>query len=305
MSADHERPPSAEEAPGQSPELFEPEADSSIDAHIAGQDLVDIDPSVSAPTPGSHSLTVPDSWEIADLDEAQLDIDIRASEGEIVSHRDSVRASDDSVAANRDISISAHEGGIAAGVIHGNVYNSAALSADMAEARDLFMGSLRHRDEFVGSSLKQALQQANTTFRLSVFFTTMGGLFVLCAAVLAITRFAGSPSHGIALVSGIAGVLIGTSGAAFSLRSDKARKHLATQASMMHSQLLDERKFTQVIDLLAGIHDPQLNDQARVSLAMRLMGEAVTSKEAVANKALAPSPSKPGRRNRWQREANN
>ena len=62
----------------------------------------------------------------------------------------------------------------------------------------------------------------------------------------------------------------------------------------MHSQLLDERRFTQVIDLLAGIRDPQLNDQARVSLAMRLMGEAVTDKE------LDPSTSKP--RQRYQRQ---
>jgi hypothetical protein len=51
----------------------------------------------------------------------------------------------------------------------------------------------------------------------------------------------------------------------------------------MHSQLLDERRFTQVIDLLAGIRDPQLNGQARVSLAMRLMGDIEASK------ALDPS----------------
>jgi hypothetical protein len=161
---------------------------------------------------------------------------------------------------------------------------------DVGEARELFTKSLRHRDEFVADFLKQALQQASATFKLSIFFMSVGGLIVLCAASLALTRFAGSPSHGIALISGIGGVLISTSGAAFSLRADKARKHLAQQATVMQSQLVEERRFVQVIDLLTGIKDPHLNDQARVSMAMRLMGEIEASRAAIAGLTKAQAP---------------
>jgi hypothetical protein len=164
--------------------------------------------------------------------------------------------------------------GVQVGTVHGDVNVFGRSDPALDGAREFFMQSLRHRDEFVGSFLKQALSQAETTFRLSVFFMTVGGIFVLGAATLAITKFAGTPSHGIALASGLCGILITTSGAAFSIRADKARKHLASQASSMHTQLLDERRFTQMSELLAGIRDPQLNDQARVSLALRLLGSA-------------------------------
>jgi hypothetical protein len=117
------------------------------------------------------------------------------------------------------------------------------------------------------------------TFNLSIYFMTLGGIIVLIAAMLALTRFAGSPSHGVALISGASGVVIGASGAAFSRRADKSRKHLAQQASMMQTQIINEQKFSQVIDLLTGVKDPQVNDQARISLAMRLMGEIDKSNE--------------------------
>lgn len=238
-------------------ESIERRADTQKEIHVAEEELPTSDAGVSAITVDDSGLT------IKDQQKPSFEQSNRAEAG-------------GTVFAVQD------------GELH--VYNS---NSELDDARTLFMNSLRHRDQFVGSFLKQALRQSDTTFRLSVFFMTVGGLIVLAAAILAVTRFAGSPSHGIALVSGTGGILIGTSGAAFSLRADKARKHLASQASLMHSQLLDERRFTQVIDLLAGIKDPQLNDQARVSLAMRLMGEAVAGDE---DRPRAPRSKRPGRR---------
>ena len=170
------------------------------------------------------------------------------------------------------------------GDVHGGVVSGDVVSGDKEvgkhDPRELFLGSLRSREEFMSNFLAQALRQANMTFNLSIYFMTLGGIIVLIAAVLAVTRFAGSPSHGVALISGASGVLIGASGAAFSRRADKSRKHLAQQASMMQAQIINEQKFSQVIDLLTGVRDPQVNDQARISLAMRLMGEIDKSNEA-------------------------
>jgi hypothetical protein len=171
------------------------------------------------------------------------------------------------VAASRDVHISG------AGVQYNYIISGDVTDKQELDARELFLASLRSREEFMSNFLTQALRQADMTFNLSIYFMALGGIIVLISAVLAITRFAGSPSHGIALISGASGVLIGASGAAFSRRADKSRKHLAQQASMMQTQIINEQKFSQVIDLLTGVRDPQMNDQARISLAMRLMGQ--------------------------------
>jgi hypothetical protein len=258
----------------------------------------EISPEAPSIEPVEHAIDTQDEmFAVADVDspnaDSSVDFMIVDSDPAAESPKEqSVEASSQNIVVSGE--------GVAFGQIRGDVHIYRP-DRELAEARALFTDSLRHRDQFVGKFLKQALQQSDTTFRLSVFFMTMGGLIVLGAAILAVTRFVGSPSQGIALVSGIGGILIGTSGAAFSLRADKARKHLASQASMMHSQLLDERRFTQIVDLLAGIKDPQLNDQARVSLAMRLMGEALTT-EATTSKEVDPGLSRSNRQRERRRQ---
>jgi hypothetical protein len=193
-------------------------------------------------------------------------------------------ANDDYEDNNEQQIVNAGSGGVAiggSGTQYNYVFNS--VLADKPDARKLFLASLRSREEFMSNFLTQALRQANLTFSLSVYFMTLGGIIILVAAMLAITRFAGSPSHGVALISGASGLVIGASGAAFSRRADKSRKHLAQQAAMMQTQIVNEQKFSQVIDLLTGINDPQLNDQARISLSMRLMGEIDKNNEGQPN----------------------
>jgi hypothetical protein len=177
------------------------------------------------------------------------------------------------------IEVAANKGYIQIGGsnVQHNYFSSVTQEETALEARKIFLNSIRNRDHFMSNFLGQALRQSNVTFTLSIYFMTVGGIIVLAAVILTMTHFFGSPSHGIALFSGIGGTLIGTSGAAFSIRADKARKHLSQQASMMQDQLLDEQKFAQVIDLLTGIRDPRLNDEARIKMATRLMNEMNTS----------------------------
>ncbi|MEU4220528.1 hypothetical protein [Actinoplanes sp. NPDC026623] len=139
-------------------------------------------------------------------------------------------------------------------------------------SRLIFRRSIQHRDQFVGSFLNQALRQANITFILSVIFMAVGGLLVLAAAVLALMHSAPSAPNGyITLATGLGGAVIAGSGAVFWRRADKSRKHLAEQAERMHSQLLEERKFVQVGEILAGVENPDLNDRARIALVLKLM----------------------------------
>ncbi len=169
-------------------------------------------------------------------------------------------------------------GWIAGGVFTGDGnsvvnYNvETAAEASLVESKAIFLESLKNRDRFIGDFLGQALRQANSTFRYSIAFMTAGGTIILVAAVLALVNRHTSASQSISLVTGLSGVLVGTAGAAFSVKSDKARKHLAQQADKMHQQLLDERRFNEVSALLTGIRDASVNDKVRVALALKLLG---------------------------------
>lgn len=162
-------------------------------------------------------------------------------------------------------------GAVYGDVTFGDKHSHRKRSFDTESEKAVFKESLKHRDEFIGQFLKQALAQANATFRMSVAFMIAGGLIVLTAGVLALVSRGANPGASVSLVSGLGGVLVTVCGAAFSLKADRSRKHLSDQAERMHDQLLDERKFVQVAELLSGIKNDDVNDRARVSLALHLM----------------------------------
>jgi hypothetical protein len=171
--------------------------------------------------------------------------------------------------------IHASVGGVAIGQVSGNihVYNSNDEAASLELARNLFRASIRDRDRFISQFLGQALRQAGTSFTLSVVFMAIGGALVLFAGIMALATAQTNPATNyLLLASGLGGLIVGASGAAFARRADKSRKHLAEQADRMHAQLLDERKFVQAGELLTGVKDPTLNDQARIALALKLLG---------------------------------
>ncbi len=144
--------------------------------------------------------------------------------------------------------------------------------SDLARAKETSQQWLQRLVEFEGSVLEQALRNAATTFRFSMAFMTAGGIIVLIAGTLALTHTHGGSAQPIALVSGLAGLIVGTSGAAFSLKADKYRKNLDQQANRMHAQLLDDRDLTEAKEQVSKIKDDKLTDRARATIVLRLMG---------------------------------
>jgi hypothetical protein len=151
-----------------------------------------------------------------------------------------------------------------------NYYGSS--SGELGEAKQVFLESLKSRQGFIDQFLAQALKQAETTYRLSVVFLVAGALVTLVAAVMGLVGSLEDTGRVIALLSVVVGLTVGASGASFAVRADRARKHLADQARRMHDELLDERRYTEAADLIAGIRDFNTNDQARVALALRILG---------------------------------
>lgn len=190
---------------------------------------------------------------------------------------------DPAVAGQPPVSVSTSgEWSVAAGVINGDVYIGERLQYHqhaMSRARS---------ETFIDEFLKQALRQAHITFLMSVWFMIAGGVIVLCAGVIALINSTGSNTHSVALVSGLGGVIVGASGAAFSVRADRARKHLAEQAARMHDQLMSEQKYDRAQVLLDGVRDQDLNDRARAAMAMKIMdGGSVTPSSEAENSATS------------------
>ncbi|WP_156910521.1 TRADD-N-associated membrane domain-containing protein [Nocardia mangyaensis] len=143
---------------------------------------------------------------------------------------------------------------------------------EAAEIKRIFVDALRDRSIFIEKMHRQALQQANLNYVIYTIFAVFGGVAVLAAAALALVDRTNTVQS-ISLVSGLGGILVGTCGAALAYRADQARKHLAAQGEKVHEEIRMERRLAEAAGLVAGIKNPELGDQARISLALRILNE--------------------------------
>jgi hypothetical protein len=84
------------------------------------------------------------------------------------------------------------------------------------------------RVSFFFDFLKQALRQAETTFRLSVIFMSAGAVILIVGGGLAL---ANQHSSYLPTLTSLSGLLITSCGGAFAVHSNRARKHLTQQAN--------------------------------------------------------------------------
>ncbi|MFF0125718.1 hypothetical protein ACFYTG_08340 [Streptomyces mirabilis] len=138
------------------------------------------------------------------------------------------------------------------------------------------------RQRFLNEFRLQALGQAETTFRLSVVFMSAGAVILLAGGVLALVRHGSSAGSAAALMTSLAGVLIGTCGGAFAVHANRARRHLTVQAERIDRELteraerVDEREqsdrtFEKVLALIDRVGDPGTQDRLRSMLAMQAL----------------------------------
>ncbi|SFL04584.1 TRADD-N-associated membrane domain-containing protein [Streptomyces pini] len=128
------------------------------------------------------------------------------------------------------------------------------------------------RQNFFFDFLKQALKQAETTFRLSVFFMSGGALILLVGGCLALAN-AGNPDWSyLPVLTALSGLLITSCGGAFALHSHRARKHLTEQAERIHKNIQDDRTLEQATALIDRIEDDDLRDRLKSVTALRTLG---------------------------------
>jgi Cyanobacterial TRADD-N associated 2-Transmembrane domain len=134
-------------------------------------------------------------------------------------------------------------------------------------------------EELLAACATQALDQARMTFRASLVFMSLAGLVVLAAGVMALAQ---TPTdHAVTLISALTGAVMTGSGAAFSVRADRARRHMERQTDRIRAGLISERTAKKAAGLIAEVTDPTLRDQARVVLALLLSGMDASSAESI------------------------
>lgn len=138
------------------------------------------------------------------------------------------------------------------------------------------------RQAFLSNFYKQALRQADITFRMSLIFMSIGAIIVLTGGVLAIMRLGGFGSGNPALLTALSGAIIGSCGGAFAVHANRARKHLTRQAEKMEKDLQSDRKLEQTLRLIGEVEDATLRDRLKSVTAMRVLdlepdAESVTS----------------------------
>ena len=163
--------------------------------------------------------------------------------------------------------------------VYGNVTITTAPVADKPEED--------WRQKFRLEFLQQALKQASVTFRCSIIFMSAGAIILLTGGVIALFRNGSSVANYAALLTVMGGALISTCGGAFALHSNRARKHLTSQADQVRDELLTDHTLQQTLDLIDRLDDPTLRDHFRSLAAMRALGMA-PQPDLVVDRVLPP-----------------
>jgi len=144
----------------------------------------------------------------------------------------------------------------------------------------------KSRQSFLFDFYRQALRQADITFRMSLIFMSIGAVIVLCGGIIAFIRAGGVQHDTIAVVTALSGILISSCGGAFAIHANRARRHLTRQAERMEADLQADRKLSQTLKLIEEVDDPQLRDRLKSVTAMRVLS-LDPDPENVANHLLA------------------
>ena len=143
------------------------------------------------------------------------------------------------------------------------------------------------RNNFLYDFLKQALGQAETTFRLSVIFMSAGAVILLVGGCMALAN-AGNPNWNLLpVLTSLSGLLITACGGAFAVHSNRARKHLTEQADRLHEEMRSDVLHTQTLELIDRVTDENLRDRLRSVTAMRLLG--LNPDSAIAMNKILPN----------------
>jgi hypothetical protein len=164
-------------------------------------------------------------------------------------------------------------------------------SGDSQKIRDESLAEQRQR--FFFDFLQHSLQQAEWTFRLSVWFMSGGAAIILAGAVLALVH-AGNPDLSyLPLVTSLTGALITIGGGALAVHARRARAHVTEQADRMDVKIDLDHKLETATGLIDRVDDPALRDRLNSAAAMKAL-DMQSTPDTMVDRLLPKPEEKPG-----------
>ncbi|MEV5832216.1 hypothetical protein [Nocardia sp. NPDC052112] len=128
------------------------------------------------------------------------------------------------------------------------------------------------RQTFFYEFLRQALSQAENTFRISMIFMSAGAVILLIGAALALTNAGKQDGNHTPIVTSLGGVLIATCGGAFTIHANRARNHLTKQADLIYQNMQSDHTLKQALQLIDQVEDKDLRDRLKCITIVRVLG---------------------------------
>lgn len=127
------------------------------------------------------------------------------------------------------------------------------------------------RQKFHFDFLNHTLQQAQWTFRLSVWFMTGGALVILGGAVLALVHEGNPDLSYLPLVTSLTGALITVGGGALALHSKRTMANLTKQAEHNESRIDLDHQLETATTFIDRVQDPDAKDRLNSAAALRAL----------------------------------
>ncbi|MEV6769917.1 hypothetical protein AB0N05_14950 [Nocardia sp. NPDC051030] len=131
--------------------------------------------------------------------------------------------------------------------------------------------SMEKQEAILREMYTQGLAQARNSFRVSLAFAVMGSTVLLSGIVLAIWNAPGIGDRYASIVATSAGVVINITSSVFFVQSNRARRSMGEQGSMLREESRDDRRLTAARELATTISDTTLRDDTRARLALQLL----------------------------------
>ncbi|MFC7247675.1 hypothetical protein ACFQO7_34865 [Catellatospora aurea] len=117
----------------------------------------------------------------------------------------------------------------------------------------------------------QGLAQAKASFKVSIWFASIGSAVLIAGVALAIL-FAGSNGEKYsAIVAGTSGTVISLTSSLFYVQSNRARANMVRQGALLREESQDDRRLSAARELVDAIEETGLRDNVRAQLALGLL----------------------------------
>jgi len=132
--------------------------------------------------------------------------------------------------------------------------------------------SLEKQEVILREIYTQGMAQAKVSFRVSIFFASIGSAFLMLGIGLAIYHADTNGEKYASVVAGTAGVVINLTASVFFVQSNRARKSMGEQGVLLREESQEDRRLNAARELTGSINDESLKNEVRAKLALTLLG---------------------------------